>query len=61
MKKTLIVLTASAVLAFGGDQFAMSDADRAMYAEMLEANPAEIFVEEGNEMLQEYIEHHRIC
>jgi sulfur-oxidizing protein SoxA len=54
MKKTIIVLTASAVLAFGGEQFAMSDADRAMYAEMLEANPAEIFVEEGSEMLEEF-------
>lgn len=54
MKKTIIVLTASAVLAFGGEQFAMSDADRAMYAEMLESNPAEIFVEEGNEFLQEF-------
>lgn len=54
MKKTLLVLAASATLAFGGDQFSMSDADRAMYAEMLESNPAEIFVEEGNEMLQEH-------
>jgi sulfur-oxidizing protein SoxA len=55
MKKTLLVLTAAATLAFGGEQFAMSDADRAMYAEMLEANPAEIMVEEGNEMLEELL------
>ncbi len=54
MKKIIISLMASAVLAFGGDQFAMSDADRAMYAEMLEANPADMFVEEGNEYLQEF-------
>lgn len=55
MKKALLILTASVVLAFGGEQFAMSDADRAMYAEMLEANPAEIFVEEGGEHLEELV------
>jgi sulfur-oxidizing protein SoxA len=54
MKKTLLVLTTAAVLALGSEQFSMSDADRAMYEEMLEANPAEIFVEEGSEMLEEY-------
>jgi len=54
MQKTILVLITSAVLAFGNEQFSMSDADRAMYAEMLEANPAEIFVEEGNEFLQEF-------
>jgi sulfur-oxidizing protein SoxA len=31
----------------------MSDADRAMYTEMLENNPAEIYVEEGGEFLEE--------
>jgi sulfur-oxidizing protein SoxA len=36
-----------------GEQFAMSDADRAMYKEMLENNPADIFVEEGGEILEE--------
>ncbi len=41
-------------VAFAGEQFAMSDADRAMYAEMLEANPAEIMLEDGNEKLQEF-------
>ncbi len=51
MNKIIISLMASAVLVFGGEQFAMSDADRAMYAEMLEANPADMFVEEGNEYL----------
>jgi len=54
MKKTLTVLTAAAVLAFGGEQFSMSVADRAMYEEMLEANPAEIDVEEGSELLEEH-------
>ncbi len=38
-------------LSFGGDQFAMSDADRAMYAEMLENNPADIMVGNGEELL----------
>ncbi|MHB0992957.1 MAG: sulfur oxidation c-type cytochrome SoxA [Sulfurovum sp.] len=35
------------------EQFAMSDADRAMYNEMLENNPADIYVEEGGELLEE--------
>ncbi|HHB95357.1 MAG TPA: sulfur oxidation c-type cytochrome SoxA, partial [Campylobacterales bacterium] len=33
--------------------FAMSDADRAMYKEMLENNPADIFVDEGSELFEE--------
>jgi len=53
MRKTVIALTAAATLAFGGEQFAMSDADRAMYAELLEANPAEIIMEEGGEKFEE--------
>lgn len=36
----------------GGDQFAMSDADRAMYEDMLENNPADIFLEEGGEIFE---------
>jgi len=35
-----------------GEQFAMSDADRAMYKEMLENNPADIYVEEGGELFE---------
>ncbi len=38
-------------LSFGGEQFAMSDADRAMYAEMLDNNPADIMVADGEELL----------
>lgn len=38
-------------LSFAGEQFAMSDADRAMYAEMLEDNPADIMVANGEELL----------
>jgi len=41
-------------LSFASDQFAMSDADRAMYAEMLEDNPADIMVGNGEELLGEY-------
>ena len=41
-------------LSFASEQFAMSDSDRAMYAEMLENNPADIMVESGNELLEEY-------
>jgi sulfur-oxidizing protein SoxA len=54
MKRTLLVFAVSASLAMAGEQFSMSDADRAMYAEMLEANPAEIDVEEGSELLEEF-------
>ena len=41
-------------LSFGGEQFAMSDADRAMYAEMSENNPADIMVANGEELLDTY-------
>ncbi len=53
-KKIVLASALIGVLAFGGEQFAMSDADRAMYAEMLENNPADILVESGNEALEEY-------
>ena len=55
MKKTLIALTAVASLALASEQFAMSDADRAMYEELLEANPAEIIMQEGGEQFEELI------
>ena len=54
MKKAVVILSALISFACAGDQFAMSDADRAMYAEMLENNPAELMLEEGNELLQEF-------
>jgi sulfur-oxidizing protein SoxA len=53
MKKILFSLTLLAIIATAGEQFAMSDADRAMYKEMLENNPADIFVEEGSELFEE--------
>ena len=55
MKKLLLPLAfviASSSLSLAGDQFAMSDKDRAMYKEMLENNPAEIYVEDGGEILE---------
>jgi len=53
MKKILLAfLIASTSLSFAGNQFAMSDKDRAMYKEMLENNPAEIYVEDGGEILE---------
>ena len=54
LQNTALALLLSSYL-FGGEQFAMSDADRAMYAEMLENNPAEIYVEEGGELLEENV------
>jgi sulfur-oxidizing protein SoxA len=53
-KKIILASALLGVLAFGGEQFAMSDSDRAMYAEMLENNPADILVESGNEALAEF-------
>jgi len=57
MKKTLLSLAFLSTMAMlqlnAGEQFAMSDSDRAMYKEMLENNPADIYVEEGGEILEE--------
>ncbi|MGB6019829.1 MAG: sulfur oxidation c-type cytochrome SoxA, partial [Sulfurimonadaceae bacterium] len=53
-KKIILASALIGVLAFGGEQFAMSDADRAMYAEMLENNPADILVASGSESLDEF-------
>lgn len=52
--KIALCVTLLSSLSFAGDQFAMSDADRAMYAEMLEDNPADIMVGNGSELLEEY-------
>ena len=54
IKNTALALLLSSSL-IAGEQFAMSDADRAMYEEMLENNPAEIFVEEGGELLESQV------
>lgn len=56
--KTVIKIALSVALlsslSHAGEAFAMSDADRAMYAEMLENNPADMFIESGSEMLEEF-------
>ena len=52
--RTTLVLALLRSLSFAGEQFAMSDSDRAMYAEMLEDNPADIMVENGEELFDEY-------
>jgi sulfur-oxidizing protein SoxA len=58
MKKlvlTAALCAASALMAADSSQFSMSDKDRAMYEEMLENNPGEIYVEEGAELFDELI------
>jgi sulfur-oxidizing protein SoxA len=57
MKRGIKIALSVAMLAslsFGGEQFAMSDSDRAMYAEMLESNPADIMIADGEEMIEEW-------
>ena len=51
----LAALLACSPLAADDEQQSMTDADKAMYQEMLENNPAEIFVEEGVEGLEELV------
>ena len=57
MKKIVLITALSLSCAFAADnaQFSMSKADRAMYAEMLENNPADIFVADGGEIFDEEI------
>jgi len=55
MKRVILPLAILVTFATAGEQFAMSDADRAMYTEMLENNPADIYVEEGGEILEEML------
>ncbi len=58
MKKIISLVAVSALsltLAMGAEQYSMSDADRALYQEMLENNPADIFVDEGNELFDEMV------
>jgi len=55
MRKIVLSMAVALSLVSAGEQFAMSDADRAMYEEMLENNPADIFVEEGGEKFEEML------
>lgn len=52
--KTALLLSLVCSLSFASDQFAMSDADRAMYEEMLDNNPAEMDIAAGGELFEEY-------
>ena len=54
LTKITLSVTLLASLALADAQFSMSDADRAMYAEMLEANPADINVDNGGQLLEKY-------
>lgn len=47
----LSVIVASS-LSYGGEQFAMSDADRALYEELLDNNPADMMIASGSEHLR---------
>lgn len=49
---SLCVVLASS-LSFASEQFAMSDADRAMYEELMENNPADMMIANGSELLDD--------
>jgi sulfur-oxidizing protein SoxA len=51
--KITLVCTTLLTLGYSNSQFAMSDEDRAMYAEMLENNPADMMVNHGKELFDE--------
>jgi len=53
IKKILAGLFLATTLVVGGEQFSMSEADKKMYAELLENNPADMDVEAGMEMFEE--------
>ena len=52
--KIVLSLALLSSLSSAGEQFAMSDADRAIYKEMLENNPADLMVANGEELMDEY-------
>lgn len=57
MKKIVLVTALSLSIMMGAEstQFTMSEADKAMYEEMLENNPADIFIADGGEVFDEKI------
>jgi len=57
MKKIVLVTALSLSIMMGAEstQFTMSAADKAMYEEMLENNPADIFIADGGEVFDEMI------
>lgn len=55
MKRVLkigLCIAIASSLGFAGEQFAMSDADRAMYEELLENNPADMMLANGSVLLK---------
>jgi len=52
-KKLLMAVFVLSSLSFAGEQFSMSEADKKMYEELLENNPADMDVEAGMEMFEE--------
>ncbi|CAA6800042.1 MAG: sulfur oxidation protein SoxA [uncultured Sulfurovum sp.] len=53
LKKVLLGLSLSTALLLAGEQFSMSKADKAMYEELKENNPADMNIEEGMELFEE--------
>ena len=53
LKKVLLGLSLSTALLLAGEQFSMSKADKKMYEELKENNPADMNVEEGMELFEE--------
>lgn len=53
LKKVLLGLSLSTALLLAGEQFSMSEADKKMYEELKENNPADMNVEEGMELFEE--------
>ena len=51
--KIALCFTLFASLSYASEQFAMSDADRAMYEELLENNPADMMLASGGNLLEE--------
>lgn len=51
--KIILTLALFSSLSFCGEQFSMSDADRALYEEMKENNPADIMLADGEELFED--------
>ncbi len=53
LKKVLLGFSLTTALLLAGEQFSMSEADKKMYEELKENNPADMNVEEGMELFEE--------
>ncbi|HHD82036.1 MAG TPA: sulfur oxidation c-type cytochrome SoxA [Campylobacterales bacterium] len=53
MKKVLVAVLIANTFVVAGEQFSMSEADKKMYEELLENNPADMDVEAGMELFEE--------